>query len=166
MGADLELSVVPRSVRRSPKWPDYYADQGEHEFTYALCPHNFPFEESWVIERSAQLNREPLRFDGRILEELIPPFYLDDANTGVSVEVVKRAEKSDAYILRLVELQGRESSLKIVFDDRKLPKRMVAMDALEWNEKAEEGIFGRRELMKGIVFMLKPFEIETIKIEY
>ena len=65
-----------------------------------------------------------------------------------------------------MELQGRESSLKIVFDDRKLPKRMVAMDALEWNEKAEEGIFGRRELMKGIVFMLKPFEIETIKIEY
>ena len=158
--------VLDLALLRSPKWPDYYADQGEHEFTYALCPHNFPFEESWVIERSAQLNREPLRFDGRILEELIPPFYLDDANTGVSVEVVKRAEKSDAYILRLVELQGRESSLKIVFDDRKLPKRMVAMDALEWNEKAEEGIFGRRELMKGIVFMLKPFEIETVKIEY
>ena len=49
-GYDIRGHVMRLSLLRAPEYPDPDADQGEHEFSYALLPHPGPFYERVVDE--------------------------------------------------------------------------------------------------------------------
>ena len=44
------------SLLRAPKWPDITADQGEHEFTYSIYPHEQDWRSAHVVRKAAELN--------------------------------------------------------------------------------------------------------------
>jgi alpha-mannosidase len=141
-GYDIHDSVMRMSLLRSPTHPDPNADQGSHRFTYALMPHPGDFREAGVIEAAEDLN-----------SVLGAPRSLVSVDTPqVRVEAIKRAEDSDAVIVRLYEAWGRPCRARITTT---LPhSRVVLCDLLE-RERAETSL----ELD------FRPFQIVTLKLD-
>jgi len=141
-GYDIHDSVMRMSLLRAPTHPDPNADQGRHRFTYALMPHLGDFREAGVIEAAEDLN-----------SVLGTPRSLVSVDTPqVRVEAIKRAEDSDAVIVRLYEAWGRPCRAMITTT---LPhSRAVLCDLLE-RERAETSL----ELD------FRPFQVVTLKLE-
>ncbi|MBR4125582.1 MAG: alpha-mannosidase, partial [Victivallales bacterium] len=154
-GYRVREGVLDLNLLRSPKFPDYTADQGRQEFTYALLPHDGTLPESGVYAAAAQLNRSPCCFSGYAGIVEVPVRVEGD---GLSLEVLKRAEQSDALILRIVETRGRKSKgkLRLASDDT----TVMRTNLIEWTDEGEvqampDGTFP---------LVLKPFEILTLKL--
>jgi alpha-mannosidase len=97
------------SLLRSPTYPDPEADQGEHRFAYAVMPHAGGWREAGVVAEAARFET-PLRWaDGDI--EAGSWFAVDDPN--LVLDTVKRAEDSDALVLRLYEAHGGRGVARI-----------------------------------------------------
>ena len=75
---------------------------------------------------------------------------------GLELSVLKKAEKEDAWIIRIIETHGRVSSGSI-----ELSGETSECDLMEWKE------LSKREIVNGS-FRIKfnPFEIKTFKILY
>ena len=94
-GGDLRMTLL-----RSPKSPDPQADMGVHEFGYALLPHVGGWREGGVLRQAALFN-SPLRWttDG-------PETSFASVDGDLVLDTIKRAEDSDALVLRLYEPYG------------------------------------------------------------
>jgi alpha-mannosidase len=95
-GSELRLSLL-----RAPRMPDPEADIGRHEFAYALMPHAGGWREAGVVAEAVRFNA-PLRRSSAALPESFAS--VDDPN--VVLDTIKRAEDSDALVLRLYEAHG------------------------------------------------------------
>src|SRR5436309_5182677 len=104
-GYDIHGSVMRLSLLRAPTHPDPTADQGGHYFTYALMPHPGDFREAGVIEAAEDLNL-PLEVVHSSLPVGSSRSVIDVDTPQVIVEAIKRAEDSDATIVRLYEAWG------------------------------------------------------------
>jgi alpha-mannosidase len=103
-GGDLRISLL-----RAPKSPDPEADMGAHEFAYALVPHSGGWREAGVLGEAQRFNA-PLRWTD------VPAgsgsfAAVDDPN--LVLDTVKRAEDSDALVLRLYEAHGGRGRARI-----------------------------------------------------
>jgi alpha-mannosidase len=87
------------SLLRAPRLPDPEADRGEHTFAYALLPHAGTWQDAGVVEQASAFN-SPVRWGS------LPPGSLASARGGLVLDTVKRAEDSDALVLRLYEPHG------------------------------------------------------------
>ena len=95
-GSDLRVSLL-----RAPKSPDPEADMGEHQFAYALVPHAGGWREAGVL-REAVLFNAPLRWTDAPAQE--DSFASVDG--ALVLDTIKRAEASEAIVLRLYEPHG------------------------------------------------------------
>jgi alpha-mannosidase len=155
-GYDIRGSVMRLSLLRAPTHPDPTADRGAHRFTYALMPHRGDFREAGVIAAAEDVNA-PLRIvrgeaqdGGRLsLVEIDTP--------QVVVEAIKRAEDSDAVIVRLYEAWGGTCTAHL--QTTLGAKRAYLCDLLERNVEEIAVSHGSVELA------LAPFKILTLKLE-
>ena len=154
-GYKVHDQILDLNLLRSPKYPDFNADIGEHEFTYSLLPHIGDLIESNVINNAAVLNQPPLRFDGFKSSGAELPCELESDN--VSIEVIKKAEKEDCLVIRLIETKGQRSQASLRF--RSPVKKLVKTNMLEWTNEGEEAIVDNNFSID-----LKPFEIRTYKL--
>ena len=154
-GYKVHDQVLDMNLLRSPKYPDFTADIGEHEFTYSLLPHTGGLIESNVINNAAILNQPPLRFDGFRSNAAVMPCELESDN--ISLETIKKAEKEDCLVIRVVETKGQRSKASLRF---KSPvKKLVRTNMIEWTDEGEELI-----VENSLSIELKPFEIRTYKL--
>ncbi len=144
-------NTIDLNLLRSPTTPDPDADQGKHSFTYSLFPHAGSFIESNVIAEATQCNQPPLCFVGMKSENLVPPVTV--SGSGVSLEVLKKAEKRDDLIIRLVESFGKETKATLKLRDENAS--LVEVDLMEWNDL---------QTLKVPEVAMKPFEIRTFAI--
>jgi alpha-mannosidase len=155
-GYDIHGSVMRLSLLRAPTHPDPSADQGRHHLTYGLMPHPGDFQEAGVIEAAEDLN-SPLYV---VLETGLPPgtsrSLVEVDTRQVIVEAIKRAEDSDATIVRLYEAWGRPCAARV---RTTLPaSRAHLCDLLERN--LEE-----IAVRDGVIDLdLTPFKIQTLKL--
>jgi alpha-mannosidase len=105
-GYDIHGSVMRLSLLRAPTHPDPTADRGGHHFTYALMPHAGDFREAGVIAAAEDLNA-PLRIVPGSHAGVARRSLVEIDTPQVVVEAIKRAEDSDAVIVRLYEAWGR-----------------------------------------------------------
>jgi alpha-mannosidase len=145
-GYDVHDGVMRLSLLRGPTHPDPNADQGLHRFTYALMPHPGDFREAGVIEAAEELNS--------VLG--LPPGLVTVDTPQVRVEAIKRAEDSDAVIVRLYEAWGRPCHARIT---TALPHDRVALCDLLEREQAEVAMTGGR-----IELDLAPFKVVTLAL--
>ena len=132
-GSTLDLNLL-----RSPKYPDFNADIGRHEFTYSFLPHQGQLTESTVIAEAAALNSIPLLFNGCKRGSVELPCRLSSG--GISLEALKKAEKEDCLVIRLVETQGKTSSGILYFAGN--IKRIAETDMLEWENLSSIEVSG------------------------
>lgn len=145
-------NILDLNLLRSPSNPDPDADLGIHTFTYSLLPHKNDLIRSNVISEASCLNQKPLLFEGYSSDAKIP---VNLSGKGIELSVLKKAEKEDVWILRIVETDGRRSSGLLSFEGS-----VVECDLMEWNNISKE-----RTIKKEMPLSLKPFEIKTFKFE-
>ena len=153
-GHDIHDSVIRLSLLRAPTHPDPTADRGAHRFTYALMPHRGDLRQAGVIAAAEDLN-SPLRtLHGKPAE---PRRSLIEVDTPqVVVEAIKRAEDSDATIVRLYEAWGGRCKVRL---RTTLPvSRAFLCDLLERDRQQVVVTGGAIELE------LTPFKILTLKL--
>jgi len=144
-------NILDLNLLRSPSNPDPDADKRSHTFTYSLLPHDNDLIHSNVLSESTCLNQEPILFEGVESKINAPLKFFGD---GVELSVLKKAEKEDALIIRLVETHGRVSNGSI-----KINGRVTECDLMEWKE-----IGASENINESFSFVLQPFEIKTYKI--
>jgi alpha-mannosidase len=96
------------SLLRSPKSPDEEADMGHHEFAYAVMPHAGGWREAGVVAEGLRFN-VPIRWVADAPAESFAS--VDDPN--VVLDTIKRAEDSDALVLRLYEAHGARGVARV-----------------------------------------------------
>lgn len=143
------------SLLRSPLDPDPYADQGEHEFTYALIPHETALPASHVREIASYLSSAHLA----IISEEIPDFAsapsgYEVAGDHVHITAYKMAEDGDGAVLRLAETDGCSTAVRIISHR---PGYMLS----ECNLMEERLSDGFADISDPIAF--SPYEIKTFR---
>ncbi len=155
-GYDIHGSVMRLSLLRGPTHPDPTADLGDHQFTYALMPHLGDFRKAGVIDAAEDLNSPLLPAHGNLAAGASRSLIEVDTRQ-VIVEAIKRAEDSDATIVRLYEAWGRPCHARV---KTTLPARRAhRCDLLERNVEEVEVRDGQIELD------VAPFQVLTLKLE-
>lgn len=154
-GYRVKGSILDLNLLRSPKYPDFNADMGEHDFTYSLYPHAGNHIEGSVPEQAAMLNRDVYVADGfETGKASVPCIVLSDS---VNLEVLKKAEKDDSHIIRLVETAGKHSTAVLRLADAKT--NVSETNLIEWED-------GKQLVVEDhdVALTLKPFEILTLRL--
>ncbi|MCR6670654.1 glycoside hydrolase family 38 C-terminal domain-containing protein [Devosia ginsengisoli] len=158
----LEQSVRLTLVRGST-FPSPDADLGEHRLRYALFVHDGVADLA-DVHRAAERFNNPVAVIGSRKHASAPATELprfsfasvDQSN--VTLETVKKAEKSDAVVLRIFEHANIRAEATITFG---IPVKAVRMVNL-----MEEGDSKPLEIKdNGVTLSLRPFEIATLLIE-
>ena len=152
-GYKIKDNVIDLNLLRSPTSPDPDADLGLHEFTYAFLPHKGNLVNSNVMAEAAMLNMPPSVFDNRGNPAYDVPCRLE--SDGISMEVLKKAEKEECVIVRLVETKGASSTGILRFPQ---PAIVTETDLMEWHDGQ------KKKFPKEMTVKLKPFEIMTFKL--
>lgn len=159
-GHRAEEGMLDINLLRSPTYPDPKADRGEHEFTYALLPHDGDSMDGAVYKEGYAFN-VPLRAIAAAPNErgdrAAHSTLMELAGSHVMIEAVKRAEESGDLIVRLYETSGGKSRarLKLNFPYRRL----------EWVDLLEEPSGDAPQAAGGeLPIQFGPFEIKTVKV--
>ncbi|MDB5324479.1 MAG: Alpha-mannosidase, partial [Phycisphaerales bacterium] len=102
-------------------------DEGVHRFAYAVLPHPGGFSADAVVRPAYAFNLKPLAFAGGSNPVTHSLLSVDASN--VIIDAVKRAEDSDAVIVRLYEAEGTVGSATLKFVRR--PKSVRPVNLLE-----------------------------------
>lgn len=102
-GSELRVSLL-----RSPTSPDPEADQGRQEFAYALMPHEGGWREAGVLAEAHRFNA-PLRWT----TAASTGSFAAVAAANLVLDTIKRAEDSDAVVLRLYEPHGGRGTARM-----------------------------------------------------
>ena len=104
LGGDMRITLL-----RAPKSPDPEADMGRHRFAYAVMPHAGGWREAGVLAEAMRMNA-PLAWAAGTVE---PRCYarLDDPN--LVLDTIKRAEDSEALVVRLYEVHGARGCARL-----------------------------------------------------
>ncbi len=143
-GNELRISLL-----RAPKSPDPEADMGRHEFAYAVLPHAGGWREAGVVAEGVRFNA-PLRW-GADLPQLAA---VDDAN--LVLDTIKRAEDSDALVLRLYEAHGARGTARVKLG---VPFRAARRASLLEDDGEPLAVDG-----DAIAVPYGPYEIVTVKV--
>jgi alpha-mannosidase len=154
-GMRVEDDLLDLNLLRAPTYPDPDADQGLHQFTYSFYPHRGSLTNSEVMAEAAQLNQGLAVFEGRTAQSKELPWRVE--GDGLVLEVVKKAEKEDCRILRIVETKGRHSQGRLFIANRSA--KLVETDLMEWRDGAV------LECAEPVPLALEPFEIRTYKLK-
>lgn len=158
-GFSADGSTVKLTALRCPDYPDKTADDGLHEFRYALFTHGDGdgyIKESYIFNQplvyksiSAHAGTLPAKFS------LVKVESSNGFSTGVIAETVKRAEDGGDMILRLYESRNGREKVKIKTGEKFL--KAFLCDLNENNEKELEIKDGCTEIT------VKSYEIITLR---
>jgi alpha-mannosidase len=107
-GYDCKGNLLRLSLLRSPIWPDPHADRGQQHFSYALYPHQGDWKSALTVrhgyEYNYKLNATQVESHGGELPATQSFVSIESKN--LVLTAVKKAEDSDALILRFYEWAG------------------------------------------------------------
>ncbi|MGL5436819.1 MAG: alpha-mannosidase [Lachnospiraceae bacterium] len=168
-GYDIHASVMRLTLIKSGIFPNPQADQGQHQFTYALYPHKGDFRQGNVIREAYDLNC-PL--EGEYLCKTpadtvgMSCSFLEIREPNVIADTVKLAEDGHGIIIRFYEAYGMRTTTHVVFPMTDINSAeecdcMETIDSLGDDPKQP-----LTQNASSIEFEMKPYEIKTIRLQY
>jgi alpha-mannosidase len=124
LGSELALSLL-----RAPVHPDPLADEGEHTFTYALCPHSGDWLAGGVLAEAEDLN-QPLRARRGSATRDATHELLRLEGVPLALGCLKPLEEGGGLVLRVYEPQGARGTTTLT-----LPERWRAAEELDLLER-------------------------------
>jgi alpha-mannosidase len=101
------------SLLRAPKSPDPTADIGIHTFAYAIMPHRGRWQEGKVVAEAFKFNYPLVRAEAAFSET--PGSFAQVNDLNLIIDTIKKAEDSDALIVRLYECHGAHGTARLKF---------------------------------------------------
>ncbi len=158
-GYDVRDNMLRLSLLRAPVDPDSRADRGEHDFVYSLYPHGGDWR-TGTVQEAHELNQPVLAVATKASKGDLSPVHafasVDTEN--VILDAVKKAEDSNAIVLRLYEAYGQRGPAEITFGD--IPKEVAVCDMMEENE-APLKLHGN-----AVKLEFSPYEIKTLIVAF
>lgn len=157
-GYSAKAGHIALTLLRSANDPQPKQDCTHHTFTYSLYPHAGPAAISRVVQEGYSLNCPLYTMFSNAQKGAWPERFslaCVDADN-IILETVKRAEDSDALILRLYETWNRATDCSIRFG--RLMEMAAQCDMMEENEALLQ-VEGNR-----LRLHFRPFEIKTLKV--
>jgi len=153
-GGGTQGNIMRLSLLRAPKMPDPTADMGKHTFRYGLMPHSGTFQQAGVIRAGYEFNVPLLAGLTDAQPGEVSFFQVDQP--GVVIDTVKKAEDSEALIVRVYESFGCKQSAR-------LSSSLPVVSAASCNLlEAEDAPLAWAD--GGVSFDLRPFQIATFKL--
>ncbi len=166
-GYDAKENLMRLTLIKSGIFPNPNADQGVHEFTYALLPHKGDHRKGRVIEAAEKLNNESLGYLNKLgidYSELVSSMIRFEDADGVYVGAFKMAEDQTGVVVRLYEGHGVEKEVKaIIFENMPVVIKSVKECDLLEKDMVSDLKYSHED--REISFALNAYEIKTIKIE-
>lgn len=158
-GHDALGNVLRISLLRSPNSPDAEADRGKQEFTYSIYPHARDPWSGGSVQAGYELN---VLLEGVLTDShpgTLPSrhSFIEVSAPNIIIEVIKKAEDSEEFILRAYECYNRRGEVTFTFDRPVLSA--VETDLLE----QETGSVSVEDSQIKVSY--KPFEIKTIRFK-
>jgi len=147
------------SLLRSPTYPDPNCDKGYHEFTYSIYPHSGDWRSANTVYKGYELNYPLTAYQTTNhtgdLGKAKSFMSVDVPN--VILSVLKKAEDSNDYIVRMYETQGKDTTnAKIT-----LPAQIKSLDETNLlEERIGSGSFSGNTFTTS----LGKYEIKTFKV--
>ena len=114
-GYDAVGHTMRISLLRSPTDPDPNADRGHHHFSYSLYPHTGNWKKALTVQRGYEYNYKLHCAQVDAHPGVLPSRYsfiaLEPQN--VVLTAVKKAEDTNALILRFYEWAGEDGSIQV-----------------------------------------------------
>ncbi len=158
-GWDYKGNVLRLSLLRAPVWPDSLADRGNQQFRFAVYPHAGDWRAAATQRRAAEYNVPLLAAyepeHGGPLGKDVSFASVEAAN--VELAWLKRAEDSEAWVLRLVEWHGLETEAEV-----NLACPIVRARRANLLEDPGAEVAARGETLR---LPLRPYEIATLLVE-
>lgn len=154
---DIKENVMRLSLLRAPVHPDEHADQGEHEMTYSLYPHCGDWRFG-TVQQGYELNVPLLVLAAEGAGESSAASFASVEAENVLVDAVKKAEDSDALIVRLFETCGQRGDAGVTFARK--PKSVAHCDMMEENDRPLK-VRGHT-----VPLYFRPYEIKTLKVRF
>jgi alpha-mannosidase len=155
-GYNVNGNVLGISLLRSPIYPDPYADEGDHEFVYAIYPHPGTWRTGTV--QAARRLHAPLRF-AAVRDAKVQPSLFRLYGDPVELAALKKAEDSNAIIVRLYEPHGNRANTTI---EAALDLRNASLvNILETSDQpmAIEGL-------RRVKLSFNPFQMISLKLDF
>ncbi len=169
-GYDAKDNVLRISLLRSPESPDPHADEGRHQFTYSLFPHDGDWKQALTVRQGYELNYPSLVNQVLVhagaaanpFTETKGPLaprqsLINFSSTNIILTAMKKTEDGNGFILRYYEWAGKESDVSI-----NLPLDVQGASYCDLMEKDIPRAV--RNEGSGVGIHVMPFEIQTIKI--
>jgi alpha-mannosidase len=158
-GYDAKGNVIRLSLLRSPEWPDPHADEGLHEFTYALYPHPGDWKAAETERRGFELNYPLIPVTTCLHQGALPASHslvqIEPGN--VILTAVKKAEDSGALVFRFFEFEGKTGEVRLHF-----PEAATQAAQVNLMEK-QDAPLSLQEGGKETTLTVHPYEIVTVK---
>jgi alpha-mannosidase len=157
-GHSAKENVLGISLLRSPLYPDPFADEGEHRFTYSLFPHPGDWTAAGVAQEAFALNA-PLFPVVAEAEALPQRFSLVEAEgLELALGSLKLAEDGRGMILRLYEPHGARGECTLRFARR--------VERVERVNLLEEPAAPLEVHQDAAHLEVRPFEVVTLRVDW
>ena len=161
-GYDAKGNVLRLSLLRSPTWPDPDADRGHHHFTYALYPHAGDWKQALTVRHGYDFNYQLKAMQVEAHGGKWPPrqslVTIEPEN--VVLTAVKKAEDSDALILRFYEWAGKSGEARI-----SVPAGAASATLTNLME-SPEGSPLPVTASGHFTVPIHPYEIQSVRVDY
>jgi alpha-mannosidase len=161
-GYDAVEQLVRITLLRGATFPDPASDRGEHRIKYALLVHDGVSDLSDVPVAAERFNNPVAVIGDASVQASVPTdstsfSFASVDKPNVTLETVKKAEKSDGLVLRVFEHANARANATISFG--------VPVSSAKLVNLMEEG--GEPVALNGnsVTLQLRPFEIATLLLE-
>lgn len=117
-GFNTEENVLKLTVLKCGTYPNEVADQGYHEFSYAIYPHSGDFRAGNTVKQAYSFNQplESVNVSANSSGILADEFCFVATNKeNIIIDTVKYAEDSDDIIVRLYDAYNCSSNIQLQF---------------------------------------------------
>ncbi|MGC2183952.1 MAG: glycoside hydrolase family 38 C-terminal domain-containing protein [Terriglobales bacterium] len=160
-GYDAKGNLLRLSLLRSPTWPDPEADRGHHQFSYSLYPHAGDWKQALSVRRGYEFNYKLRASQVEAHQGNLPSqhSFVGIAGDNVVLTALKKAEDSDALILRLYEWAGKTADVKISLPEGTSTASLT--DLMEKPESAKLSVANNQ-----VTIPVHPYEIVSVRVEF
>jgi alpha-mannosidase len=162
-GYDAKGNVLRLSLLRSPTWPDPEADRGHHSFSYSVYPHAGNWKQALTVRRGYEFNYKLSALQVQSHAGALPPVnsFVGIKQDNVVLTALKKAEDSDALLLRVYEWAGKSGAVQVT-----LPNGATAAHLADLMEGSEGDPLAVKPDTSEVTFPVHPYEIVSLRVDY
>ncbi len=160
-GYDAVGNLLRLTLLRSPTSPDPNADQGMQHFSYALYPHAGSWLTAGTVEHGYAFNYPLLAVQVAPHAGALPASgsFASVSSPNVMLTAMKKAEDSDALVLRMYEFAGKADTVKVTLPQGAGSATLTSL--IEQHDGAAVPMSGNVATVS-----IHPYEILTLKVGY